>query len=89
VKAGLISVYGTDNLSLLMQFWFEYSGSRWRVGDFERIVAITSVEAKLSRSGALGTTRTAIRWDQTLTSSAAKVSMEGPLRSMTIGRSND
>jgi len=54
VKVGLPSVYGTDNLPLLMQFWFEYSGSRWRAGDFDRIVAITNVEAKLSRSGALG-----------------------------------
>ena len=54
MKAGLLSVYGTDNLPLLMQFWFEYSGSRWRAGDFDRIVAITNVKAKLSRSGALG-----------------------------------
>jgi hypothetical protein len=54
VKAGLLSVYGTDNLPLLMQFWFEYSGSRWRAGDFDRIVAITNIKAKLSRSGALG-----------------------------------
>jgi len=54
VRAGLLSVYGTGSLALLMQFWFDYSGSRWRVGDFDRIVAITNVEVKLSRSGALG-----------------------------------
>jgi hypothetical protein len=54
LKAGIISVYGTDNLPLLMQFWFGYSGSRWRAGDFDRIVAITAVEVKLSRSGSLG-----------------------------------
>jgi hypothetical protein len=55
LKAALLSVYGIGSPALLMQFWFEYSGSRWRVGDFDRIVAITNVEVKLSRSGgALG-----------------------------------
>jgi hypothetical protein len=55
VKTGILSVYGMDNLPLLMAFWFKYSGSRWRAGDFDRIVAITNVEVTLSRSGyALG-----------------------------------
>jgi hypothetical protein len=51
VKAGLLSVYGTDSPALLMEFWFDYNGSRWRVGDFDQIVAITNIEVKLSRSG--------------------------------------